>query len=148
MVVRVQTADFLLQDETNAVNKIGENVGALVTFTGLVRQDKLGKLSALELEHYPGMSEQSLKSLEDHAKDRWSLQSVCIIHRYGVLKLGEQIMMVAVSAAHRGDAFAAAEFLMDHLKNNAPFWKKEHRGVEGEWISQNSVDVKRLQRWG
>ncbi len=148
MTVRVQTADFQLQDEIDAMSQTGDNVGALVTFTGLVRQDETGKLTALELEHYPGMSEQALAGLEQDARNRWSLQEICIIHRYGVLNLGEQIMMVAVSSAHRSNAFEAAEFLMDHLKHGAPFWKKEHHDTGASWVSQSSVDVQRLQRWG
>jgi len=145
--VSVQTGDFRLQDEVDALMRAAGDIGAVVCFTGIVRQNTAGDLVALELEHYPGMSENALRDIARQANNRWTLDAVRIIHRNGKLPLGSQIMMVAVTSAHRGEAFSAAEFLMDHLKHNAPFWKKEHCADQTNWVAQSRVDEARLKRW-
>mgnify|MGYP001822370750 CR=1 FL=1 len=133
MSVRVQSEPFDMGAEVRAFTDAAQGAGAVVTFSGLVR-DEGGTLSAMEIEHYPGMTEKALGKIRDEAMARWSLADAMIIHRFGPLKPGEQIMMVATASRHRADAFAAAEFLMDYLKSRAPFWKKE-RGADGEtWV--------------
>src|SRR4051794_25212535 len=123
MAVRVQREDFDLGAELAALRAGRSDLGALVSFTGLVRDG--GCLEAMELEHYPGMTEKALAAIEADTCARWDLMASLVVHRYGRLAPGEQIMMVATAAAHRAAAFAAAEFLMDYLKTRAPFWKKE-----------------------
>ncbi|MDJ1016488.1 MAG: molybdenum cofactor biosynthesis protein MoaE, partial [Paracoccaceae bacterium] len=130
MTVRVQEAPFDMGAEVEAFTAEHKGAGAVVTFSGLVR-DEGGTLSAMEIEHYPGMTEKALSSIRDEALERWSLAGAMIIHRYGSLAPGDQIMMVATASRHRADAFAAAEFLMDYLKSRAPFWKKE-TGADGD----------------
>jgi molybdopterin synthase catalytic subunit len=118
----------------------------VVTFSGLVR-DEGGTLTAMEIEHYPGMTERALEKIRAEAVERWSLSEAMIIHRHGPMKPGDQIMMVATAARHRTDAFAAAEFLMDYLKSRAPFWKKEF-GANGEsWVAAKDEDEAALDRW-
>ena len=120
--------------------------GAVVSFTGLVR-DEGGLLSAMEIEHYPGMTEKAIAGMVEEAVSRWSLADALVIHRFGRLAPGEAIMMVATAAPHRGDAFAAAEFLMDYLKSRAPFWKKE-LGAGGEArVAAKDADEAALKRW-
>ena len=119
--------------------------GAVVTFTGIVRGD--GGLSVLEIEHYPGMTERAIRAIAEEAVARWSLADALVIHRYGRLKVGEPIMMVATAAPHRGDAFAAAEFLMDYLKSRAPFWKKEIGPAGEAWVAAKDEDEAALTRW-
>ena len=120
--------------------------GAVVTFAGLVR-DEGGRLAALEIEHYPGMTEKAIAAIAAEAEARWSLSGCLVIHRHGPLRPGETIMMVATAAPHRADAFAAAEFLMDYLKSRAPFWKKEI-GADGEaWVAAKESDEAALGRW-
>lgn len=122
------------------------NVGAIVTFTGLVRDDT-GRMTALELEHYPGMTESAIAKIVDEAVARWNLADCLVIHRYGRLAVGEPIMMVATASRHRVAAFEAAEFLMDYLKSRAPFWKKEI-GPEGTaWVAAKEADEAALKRW-
>ncbi len=146
MVVRVQLEDFNLGRELENLRAGRTDIGALVSFTGLVRDDT-GDLTALELEHYPGMTEAALTEIETEAQRRWSLNDSLIIHRYGPLKPGEQIMMVAAAAPHRRAAFEAADYLMDFLKSRAPFWKKEH-GVDGaKWVDAKEDDEAALKRW-
>ena len=146
MVVRVQSAPFDMGAETEAFTKAAEGAGAVVTFSGLVR-DEGGTLSGMEIEHYPGMTEKALGSICDEAIDRWSLVDALVIHRHGPLKPGEQIMMVATASRHRADAFQAAEFLMDYLKSRAPFWKKE-TGADGtSWVDAKDDDEAALKRW-
>jgi len=120
--------------------------GAVVTFTGVVR-DNGGALSAMQIEHYPGMTERAIQAIMDDAVARWALIDVLVIHRHGPLLPGESIMMVAVSALHRGPAFAAAEFLMDYLKSRAPFWKKEFGQGGAEWVEAKETDEAALTRW-
>ena len=117
----------------------------VVTFTGLVRPD--GGLTGMEIEHYPGMTERAIRGIVDEAVTRWKLADALVIHRHGALKPGEPIMMVATAAPHRGDAFAAAEFLMDYLKSRAPFWKKESRDGGASWVAAKEADEDALKRW-
>ena len=118
----------------------------MVSFTGLVR-DEGGTLSAMEIEHYPGMTEKAISGIVEEAVRRWSLADALVIHRHGRLGPGETIMMVATAALHRGDAFAAAEFLMDYLKSRAPFWKKEIGADGAEWVAAKNADEDALKRW-
>jgi molybdopterin synthase catalytic subunit len=144
-MIRVQRADFDLGAELAALRAGRTDIGALVSFTGLVRD--AGGLRAMELEHYPGMTEKALEAIEAEARSRWPLQACLIVHRYGRLAPGEQIMMVATASAHRAAAFEAAAFLMDYLKSRAPFWKKE-TGPEGAaWVEARAEDEAALVRW-
>lgn len=145
MSVRVQRGDFDLGAELAALRAGRSDIGALVSFTGLVRDT--GGLTAMELEHYPGMTESAMAAIEARAVARWELQASLVVHRYGRLMPGEQIMMVATASRHRGAAFEAAEFLMDYLKSRAPFWKKES-GPEGDrWVDARDSDETALARW-
>jgi molybdopterin synthase catalytic subunit len=123
-----------------------KGVGAVVTFSGLVR-DNGGQLTAMEIEHYPGMTEKAISAIMEEAVARWGLADALVIHRYGVLRSGEPIMMVATAASHRADAFAAAEFLMDYLKSRAPFWKKEISANGADWVAAKDSDEAALTRW-
>ena len=146
MRLSVQQAAFDLGAESNDFAANLPGAGAVVTFTGLVR-DNGGSLAAMEIEHYPGMTERAIAAIMDQAQARWALVDALVIHRYGVLRGGEPIMMVATAAPHRADAFAAAEFLMDYLKSRAPFWKKEI-GAEGAgWVAAKETDEDALKRW-
>jgi len=120
--------------------------GAVVTFAGLVR-DVAGGLEAMEIEHYPGMTEAALSQIAQQAVARWGLEDALVIHRYGHLAPGEMIMMVATAAAHRKDAFEAAEFLMDYLKSRAPFWKREVTSEGAGWVAAKETDEDALKRW-
>ncbi len=144
MRIAVQTEPF---DSAAEMARFGgPGTGAIVTFTGLVRDDT-GGLRVLELEHYPGMTERAMSTIAEEAVTRWSLTDVLLIHRYGRFTFGEQIMMVATAARHRAAAFEAAEFLMDYLKSRAPFWKKEI-GADGEtWVAAKVADEEALKRW-
>jgi len=123
-----------------------DDVGALATFIGYVRNDQ-GKVRGMSLEHYPGMAEQEVGKIALEAGQRWTLQVIQVIHRVGKLKPGEQIVFIGVASAHRTDAFAACEFIMDYLKTRAPFWKKE-LGCDGEyWVEQRQGDLERARRW-
>jgi len=144
--VRVQSAPFDFGTEASAFAAQISASGAVVTFTGIVR-DVPGGLSAMEIEHYPGMTERALSAIRAEAMARWSLESAMILHRHGRLTLGEPIMMVATAARHRADAFAAAEFLMDYLKSRAPFWKKEHAAGGAGWVAARDEDEAALGRW-
>jgi molybdopterin synthase catalytic subunit len=146
MRLLVQSAAFDLGVESTAFAAGAAGAGAIVTFTGLVR-DTDARLQAMEIEHYPGMTERAIAGMMDQAQARWALTDVLVIHRYGRLALGEPIMMVATASPHRANAFAAAEFLMDYLKSRAPFWKKEI-GVDGaEWVAAKDDDEAALGRW-
>lgn len=147
MAVRVQSAPFDMGAETKAFTETAKGgAGAVVTFSGLVR-DEGGRLSGMEIEHYPGMTEKALASICDEAINRWSLVDALVIHRHGPLKPGEQIMMVATAARHRADAFQAAEYLMDYLKSRAPFWKKETGSDGTSWVDAKDDDEDALERW-
>ncbi|WP_334194225.1 molybdenum cofactor biosynthesis protein MoaE [Pararhodobacter sp.] len=146
MTVRVQAEPFDYGAECKAFAAACGGAGAVVTFCGLVR-DEDGRLSGMEIEHYPGMTERALAGIEAEARARWSLTEALILHRHGPMAPGEAIMMVATASRHRGDAFAAAEFLMDYLKSRAPFWKKEF-GTDGEaWVAARDEDEDQLKRW-
>jgi molybdopterin synthase catalytic subunit len=146
MRLSVQEAAFDLGAEANQFSHDLRGVGAVVTFSGLVR-DNGGQLTAMEIEHYPGMTEKAISAIMDEAVARWSLADALVIHRYGVLRSGEPIMMVATAASHRADAFAAAEFLMDYLKSRAPFWKKEISANGADWVAAKDSDEAALARW-
>ena len=144
--VAVQSAPFDLGAEVAAFTAEVRGAGAVVSFTGLVR-DEGGTLSGMEIEHYPGMTEKAIAGIVEDAVRRWSLVDALVIHRHGRLGPGEPIMMVATAAPHRGDAFGAAEYLMDYLKSRAPFWKKE-LGAGGEaWVAAKDADEDALKRW-
>jgi molybdopterin synthase catalytic subunit len=149
-MLRVQTDPFDPGFEANAftarVTGARPGAGAIVTFTGLVR-DTDARLHAMEIEHYPGMTERSVAAIMDDARQRWSLTDALVIHRHGVLRVGEVIMMVATAAPHRADAFAAAAFLMDYLKSRAPFWKKEVGADGTAWVAAKDDDEDALRRW-
>ena len=152
MSVSVQEADFDVGAETAALSAGRLDVGAVVTFVGLVRADKLSgagsEVSAMTLEHYPGMTEKSLEAIIAEAGGRWQLQGVRVIHRFGRLLPGDRIVFVGVASAHRGDAFAACEFIMDYLKTRAPFWKKETDvSGRGHWVDARETDDEAAQRW-
>lgn len=146
MQVRVQSAAFDYGAECAGFGLAGANVGAIVTFLGVVRDDS-GRLSRMEIEHYPGMTERAITAMAEQARQRWSLADVLVIHRHGVLRPGEPIMMVATAARHRKAAFEAAEFLMDYLKSRAPFWKKEIGPDGAEWVAAKGEDEDALGRW-
>ncbi len=146
MRVAVQSAPFDLGAESAAFAAAVPGAGAVVTFTGLVR-DNGGRLAAMEIEHYPGMTEKAISGMVEQALQRWSLVDALVIHRHGRLAAGEAIMMVATAAPHRADAFAAAEFLMDYLKSRAPFWKKEIGADGAEWVAAKDEDEAALKRW-
>ncbi|GGC80382.1 molybdenum cofactor biosynthesis protein MoaE [Chelatococcus reniformis] len=146
--VRVQADPFDAGAEAHALAAGRCDIGAVVTFTGLCR-DEGGRLEALELEHYPGMAEEEIGRVADQARQRWPLLGLTIIHRYGLIRPGESIVLVVAASSHRRAAFEAAEFLMDYLKTRAPFWKKEHlkeRGAGG-WVAATVADDTAAERW-
>jgi molybdopterin synthase catalytic subunit len=145
MRVLVQQAPFDLGAEVSAFSAGVAGAGAVVTFTGIVRPDD--GLTGMEIEHYPGMTEKAIRGIAGEAVTRWHLANALVIHRHGTLRPGEAIMMVATAAPHRGDAFAAAEFLMDYLKSRAPFWKKESRDGGEIWVAAKETDEDALKRW-
>lgn len=142
MAVSVQAEDFDVGKEMAAITDGRADIGALVSFTGLVREMANG--SDMELEHYPGMTEKALESIEAEARERWELQACRIVHRYGVLNAGAQIVLVLTASVHRQAAFEAAEFIMDFLKSRAPFWKKE---AGSGWVDARVSDEAALGRW-
>ncbi len=146
--VRVQTEDFDLGGEVAAMRRADPRVGAIVTFVGTVRDMNEGaSVAQMELEHYPGMTEQSISRIVDQAKARWPLYAATVIHRVGPLAPMEQIVLVACSAAHRGEAFAACEFIIDYLKTEAPFWKKEQTPEGARWVDARATDDAALEKW-
>ncbi|MEX0970498.1 MAG: molybdenum cofactor biosynthesis protein MoaE [Paracoccaceae bacterium] len=145
MSVSVQVEDFDLGAELAAMRAGRSDIGALVSFSGLVREVSDG--GALTLEHYPGMTEKALKAIEQEAQGRWNLQASRIIHRYGTLAPGAQIVLVAAASRHRHAAFEAASFMMDYLKSRAPFWKKEGAGESAAWVDAREDDAAALRRW-
>jgi molybdopterin synthase catalytic subunit len=147
--IRIQAEAFDAAVETDALTAGRGDIGATVAFTGFCR-DEGGKLSALELEHYPGMAEAEIARIAREAEARWPLLGLTIIHRFGLLRPGEAIVLVLAASAHRRAAFEAAEFLMDYLKTRAPFWKREHLkdGTVGGWVEAKSGDDAAMERWG
>ena len=147
MRVVVQESAFDLGQETTDFAALSSGSGAIVTFTGVVRDLPQTPLQAMEIEHYPGMTLKALEAIAQDAKARFSLENVLVIHRYGRLSPGEMIMMVATAAPHRKDAFDGAEFLMDYLKSRAPFWKREITAEGADWVASKDADEKALKRW-
>ena len=147
MRIAVQAEAFDPGAELTAFSAGHRDMGAAVTFTGIVRDLPGGGLEAMEIEHYPGMTEKAIAAIAEEAVTRWSLGDALVIHRHGRLAPGEVIMMVATAAPHRADAFAAAEFLMDYLKSRAPFWKKESAGGSDSWVAAKDEDEDALNRW-
>lgn len=147
-MIRVQQENFDIGAEIERLREGHTNIGAIVTFTGTVRDTARGEtITAMTLEHYPGMTEKELERIEKEANERWPLQASLIIHRYGEMKPGENIVLVITASAHRHAAFEAAEFLMDFLKTNAPFWKKEDGAGSGGWVDARDSDDDALKRW-
>jgi len=147
--VTVQVADFDLGREVAALRGGDAGVGAVAAFVGTVRDRNDGQgVSSMELEHYPGMTERAIEAMIDEAQRRFDIRGARVIHRVGVLQPEDQIMMVAVTSAHRGEAFQACEFLMDYLKTQAPFWKKEQTPEGARWVDARSSDDAAIARWG
>jgi molybdopterin synthase catalytic subunit len=146
--ISVQREPFDTAAELAAVVGEGAGIGAIVSFSGLCR-DEGGALAALEIEHYPGMAEEQIALVADQAERRWPLLGVTLIHRYGRITPGEQIVLVIVASEHRADSFAAADYLMDYMKSRAPFWKREHHrdGTVGGWVAAKESDASALARW-
>lgn len=148
MRISIQQEDFSIQEESDALRAISATTGAIVTFAGLVRDlDDKVQVSSLFLEHYPGMTEKSLQDIANEASQRWSIIDATIIHRIGELKACEQIVFVGVSSLHRGDAFAACEFIMDYLKTRAPFWKKTRDESGEHWVEAKQSDEEASSKW-
>ena len=140
MKISVQREDFDLGFEVKEINS-NKSIGAVASFVGVVRD------VPMTLEHYAGMTEKAIRKIAEEAAARWKVLDCTVIHRYGELQPGDQIVMVAVAGAHRGESFAACEFIMDYLKTQAPFWKKEQRAGGGEWVEARASDDKAAERW-
>jgi molybdopterin synthase catalytic subunit len=148
MPVRVQTADFDVSAELAALRAGDARVGAVAAFVGTVRDvNAAASVSAMTLEHYPGMTEKALAAIVAEAKARWRIFDALVVHRVGDLGPTDQIVLVGVTAAHRGDAFAACEFIIDYLKTRAPFWKKEETPAGARWVEARSADDEAAARW-
>ena len=146
-MIRIQTEPFDTGVEIDRISTGNPQIGAVVSFTGQVRDNTEQTLQAIELEHYPGMTERELSRIESEAHTRWDLQASLIVHRIGRLEVGAPIVLVVTAASHRGEAFAAAEFLMDFLKTDAPFWKKEILPASSHWVDAKTSDTARARRW-
>jgi molybdopterin synthase catalytic subunit len=148
MTVRLQTEDFDAAAEAAALHRDRTDVGAIVTFTGVCRGTEAGEpIAAITLEHYPEMAQAEIAGHVAEAERRWPLLGVTVVHRYGRIEPGENIVLVVAAATHRQDAFAAAEFLMDYLKTRAPFWKREERPGGGAWVEAKESDEEAAARW-
>ncbi len=148
MSVSVQQADFDVGAEIAALSRGYPEIGAVASFVGLVRNANDGAgISAMSLEHYPGMTEKALEEIVEEARSRWSLNTVRVIHRFGRLEPGDNIVFVGVGSAHRGEAFAACEFIMDYLKTRAPFWKREETPDGARWVDARECDDGAAARW-
>ncbi|WEM43276.1 molybdopterin synthase catalytic subunit MoaE [Photobacterium sp. DA100] len=146
-MISVQFEDFSVAEEYSLLSQ-GTDAGAVVTFIGKVRDFNQGDaVTGLSLEHYPGMTEKSLAEIVEQARERWPLLKTRVIHRVGDLELGDQIVFVGVTSAHRGAAFEACEFIMDYLKTRAPFWKKEQTPDESRWVDARETDTSAADRW-
>ena len=149
--IAVQQSDFDLSKEYESVREVAGDPGAIVTFTGLVREfyteDSTDSIQALTLEHYPGMTEKSLLRIAEQADAKWPLLAIRIVHRVGELKPGDQIVLVATASAHRQAAFESAQFIMDYLKSNAPFWKKQKTDKSTDWVQARQTDADAIKRW-
>jgi len=147
--VSIQAADFDVGAEVAALRAADPGVGAVASFVGTVRDRNEGQgVSAMELEHYPGMTERAIEAMIDTARQRFEIRAARVVHRVGALRPGDQIVLVVVTAAHRRAAFEACEFLMDYLKTQAPFWKKEQTPEGARWVDARSADDAALERWG
>jgi len=152
--VRIQTEDFDLSQEVAALRAGDHRVGAVCSFVGTVRDrnvkggEPAGHVQSMELEHYPGMTEKAIESMIDEAHRRFDIYGARVIHRVGVLQPADQIVLVVVTSAHRGESFQACEFLMDYLKTQAPFWKKEQTPQGAQWVDARVSDDAALARWG
>ena len=148
MPVRVQAEDFDVAREIEMLRAGDARVGAVASFIGIVRDlNDASQIRSLTLEHYPGMTEKALEGIVDEAKSRWRVYDALVIHRVGALKPTDQIVLVVVTSAHRGDAFAACEFIMDYLKTRAPFWKKEQTPAGERWVEARASDDEKAARW-
>ncbi|MEQ1776183.1 MAG: molybdopterin synthase catalytic subunit MoaE [Burkholderiales bacterium] len=146
--VRVQNDDFDVSREIAALRQGNPRVGAIASFIGVVRDLNDGdSVAEMTLEHYPGMTEKSIEEIITQARGRWDMMDALVIHRIGTLKPLDQIVLVVVTSAHRGEAFAACEFIMDFLKTCAPFWKKEQTGKGGRWVDARAADDAAAERW-
>ncbi|MEY3028435.1 MAG: molybdopterin synthase, large subunit [Pseudomonadota bacterium] len=153
MTVIVQESDFSLQQVIEELRK-NPNTGAVVSFIGYVRNftntskaAEEDKESFMEIEHYPGMTEKSLMAIENQTRQKWKVSDIRIIHRYGKLEINDQIVLVAVSSEHRTEAFRACEYIIDYLKTDAPFWKKEFDGKVSHWVNLNLSDIDKKHKW-
>jgi len=148
MGVRVQSEDFDVGAEMAALRRGNPNIGAIASFVGLVRDMNEGAdVSTMSLEHYPGMTEKALEEIVEEAKRRWNVYEVLVIHRVGELRPLDQIVLVATTSAHRGEAFASCEFVMDYLKTKAPFWKREETPQGARWVDARESDDHAAERW-
>jgi len=146
--VRVQTEDFDVSREIDALCAGDARVGAVASFVGLVRDvSDAAEVRKLTLEHYPGMTEKALAGIVAEAKSRWNISEALVVHRVGELAPGDRIVLVAVTGSHRGEAFAACEFIMDYLKTRAPFWKKEQTPAGERWVEARASDEEKASRW-
>ena len=146
--VRVQAEDFDVGRELDALTRGRRDVGGVASFVGLVREANDGRaIQGMTLEHYPGMTEKALENIVAEARARWDVMDILVVHRVGELRPTEQIVLVAVAGAHRGEAFAACEFVMDYLKTRAPFWKKEQTAQGARWVEARESDDEAAQRW-
>jgi molybdopterin synthase catalytic subunit len=148
MTVRIQTADFDVTAEIAALRRNNPKVGAVASFIGVVRDvNEGGAVTEMTLEHYPGMTEKAIEDVISQARSRWNVLDALVVHRVGTLKPSDQIVLVVVTSGHRGDAFAACEFIMDYLKTRAPFWKKEQNGQGTRWVEARESDDIAAERW-
>ena len=147
MIIRIQAADFDIAAVNRELLAGRSDVGAIASFIGLVRDLEGDSLQQMTLEHYPGMTEKALQGIAAKAQARWQIADLAIIHRVGALKPADQIVMVSVLSAHRGDAFAACEFIMDYLKTDAPFWKKETTEQGSRWVEARKSDLFAQKKW-
>jgi len=148
MSVSIQHDDFDVGKEMAALCAMSNNVGAIVSFVGLVRDlSNNEEIENIYVEHYPGMSEKALNKILVEARQRWDLLAVRVIHRVGTLGPNDQIVLVMTASTHRGHAFSGCEFIIDYLKTDAPFWKKEIKNEGGEWVATRDSDVQRMERW-
>jgi len=148
MTVRVQQADFDIGAEIAALRKGNAKIGAIASFIGLVRDSNEGdSVAVMTLEHYPGMTEKALEAIVSQARQRWDILDALVVHRVGELRPTDQIVLVVTTSAHRGEAFAACEFIMDYLKTEAPFWKKEQTEAGERWVEARTSDDDAAARW-
>jgi molybdopterin synthase catalytic subunit len=148
MTVRIQTADFDVGAEIAALRRGNRKIGAVASFIGTVRDVNEGDaVTEMTLEHYPGMTEKAIEEIVGQARARWDIYDALVIHRVGTLRPADQIVLVVVAGSHRGEAFAACEFIMDYLKTRAPFWKKERTGKGQRWVEARETDDRAAERW-